>query len=81
VDKTTCADFWDAIPQYTKVYDEENKTFQNRPLHDWTSNYADEHRYAALVHPQFTNEYDTRTAESVATARRERVDNQSDMVG
>lgn len=57
VDKTKCAEFWDAIPQYTKVYDEENKTFKNKPLHDWTSNYADEHRYAALVHDRFTNEH------------------------
>lgn len=56
VDKAKCADWIDAIPQYTKVYDEENKTFKNRPLHDWTSNYADEHRYAALVHAQFTND-------------------------
>lgn len=55
-DKTKCADFWDAIPQYTKVYDEEHKTFRNKPLHDWTSNYADEHRYAALIHDQFSNE-------------------------
>lgn len=58
VDKTKGAEFWDAIPQYTKVYDEENKTFKNKPLHDWTSNYADEHRYAALVHELFTNEVD-----------------------
>lgn len=58
VDMTKCAEFWDAIPQYTKVYDEENKTFKNKPLHDWTSNYADEHRYAAIVHELFTNEAD-----------------------
>lgn len=56
IDQTKCAEFLDAIPQYTKAYDEKNKTFLSHPLHDWTSNYADEHRYAALVHQQFTNE-------------------------
>lgn len=56
IDATKCVEFLEAIPQYTKVYDEENKIFKNKPLHDWTSNFADEHRYAALVHDQFTNE-------------------------
>lgn len=78
VDKTKCAEFWDAIPQYTKVYDEENKTFKNKPLHDWTSNFADEHRYAAIVHEQFNNEHEQRTAATVAETRRERVDNRVD---
>lgn len=58
IDKTKCIDFLEAIPQYTKVYDEEHKTFKNNPLHDWTSNYADEHRYAALIHHLFSNERD-----------------------
>jgi hypothetical protein len=78
IDKTRCADFIDAIPQYTKVWDEDNKTFKNKPLHDWTSNYADEHRYAALVHAQFANESETRTAATVQQTRRERVDNRAD---
>lgn len=77
-DKTKCADWLDAIPQYTKVYDEENKTFKNKPLHDWTSNYADEHRYASLVHEQFNNEVEQRTIESVREIRRERTEARSD---
>ena len=56
VDKTRCAEWIDAIPQYTKIYDDDNKTFKDKPLHDWTSNFADEHRYASLVYPQFTND-------------------------
>jgi phage terminase large subunit len=56
VDKTHCSEFLDAIPQYTRIYDEENKIFKDKPLHDWTSDFADEHRYAALVYNQFTNE-------------------------
>lgn len=55
VDKTKCADWLEAIPQYTREYDEENKVFKNTPLHDWTSHYADEHRYAGLVYTQFSN--------------------------
>ncbi len=78
VDKTKCAEWIDAIPQYTKVYDDENKTFKNTPLHDWTSNYADEHRYAAIVHGQFGNEFESRTQATVQEARRERGENRLD---
>ena len=56
IDKTKCAEFLEAIPQYTREYDEKNKTFKNNPLHDWTSNFADEHRYASLVETKFINE-------------------------
>lgn len=56
VDKTKCADWLEAIPQYQREYDEEKKTFKDTPLHDWTSNFADEHRYAAIVHDQFDND-------------------------
>jgi len=78
IDKTHCADFWDAIPQYTKIWDDETKTFRNKPLHDWTSNYADEHRYAALVHPQFTNEYEANSAERIQENRYERTTMRAD---
>jgi len=55
VDKTKCADWLEAIPQYTRIYDEEHKIFKDAPLHDWTSDFADEHRYAALCYGEFTN--------------------------
>lgn len=69
VDKTKCADFLDAIPQYTREYDEENKIFKDKPLHDWTSHYADEHRYAALVYNQFINELNQQQLQRVGEAR------------
>ena len=69
VDKTKCADFLEAIPQYTREYDEDLKIFKDRPLHDWTSHYADEHRYAALVQEQFRNESSRREVERVSQAR------------
>lgn len=56
IDKTKCSDFIDAIPQYTHEWDEEKKIFKDTPLHDWTSHYADEHRYASLVYDRFDNE-------------------------
>jgi hypothetical protein len=69
VDKTHCAEWLEAIPQYTRVYDEENKIFKNVPLHDWTSHFADEHRYAALVYNQFQNNYMTQQNNRVYEAR------------
>ena len=55
-DKENC-DLWlKAIPQYTKDYDEENKKYRDTPRHDWTSHAADEHRYAATIEDQMTNE-------------------------
>ena len=56
VDKERCADWLRLIPQYTKEYDEDNKVFKNRPLHDWTSHGADEYRYAAVVIGKMTRE-------------------------
>lgn len=56
VDKTKCKDWLRAIPQYTKVYDEDLHIFKDKPLHDWTSHGADEYRYAALVCDQMTND-------------------------
>lgn len=49
IDKTKCADFLRLIPQYTKEWDEDNKCFKNKPLHDWTSHGADMWRYSAIV--------------------------------
>lgn len=56
VDKTKCKDWLRLIPQYTKEYDEDKKIYKDKPNHDWTSHGADEHRYAALVEDQMTNE-------------------------
>jgi hypothetical protein len=58
VDKINCKEFLRAIPQYTKEYDEVKKIFKDKPLHDWTSHWADEHRYAAIVELLMVNEDD-----------------------
>lgn len=49
VDAEKCKDWLRLIPQYTKEYDEDNKIFKDKPLHDWTSHGADMYRYAAIV--------------------------------
>lgn len=69
VDKSKCAEWLEAIPQYTREYDEENKIFKDKPLHDWTSHFADEHRYASLVYDKFRNETDRMEVLRVSQAR------------
>lgn len=71
VDEKNCEEFLEAIPQYQYEYDEEHKTFKKAPLHDWTSNFADEHRYAAIVNERFDNDQNDRIIE-VMNTRRER---------
>lgn len=44
--------FIDAISQYRKEWDEDKRVFKPRPLHDWTSHYADALRYLALSIPK-----------------------------
>lgn len=49
--------YWlDAVLQYKQQYDEDNKIFMDKPIHDWTSHPADVHRYAALVEDLMTND-------------------------
>lgn len=44
----TCKNFLKAIESYKRDYDIEKKVFKNRPLHDWSSHYADALRYLAV---------------------------------
>ena len=46
--KTKCQDGIEALKQYRKEYDEKNKCFKDRPLHDWTSHASDSFRYLAV---------------------------------
>lgn len=51
-----CREGMDALKQYQRQFDEDKKVFRDKPLHDWTSHYADGFRYACLswkeVRPQ-----------------------------
>jgi phage terminase large subunit len=46
---TKCYEGVEALKQYQREYDEDKRTFRDKPRHDWTSHYADSFRYAALV--------------------------------
>jgi phage terminase large subunit len=48
IDETKCAVGVEALRQYQREWDEEKKTFRQKPRHDWTSHYADGLRMAAL---------------------------------
>jgi hypothetical protein len=49
IDKDKCAFGIEALRQYRADYDEKRKVFSNKPLHDWTSDYADAMRYLAMA--------------------------------
>ena len=47
-DEKKCSILVEALRQYRKDYDEKNKVYKNRPLHDWSSHGSDAFRYLAL---------------------------------
>lgn len=51
-DKTNCAEGVKALRRYRTEYNEERKVFSNKPLHDWTSDFADAFRYLAITPPE-----------------------------
>ena len=44
-----CSEGIEALKQYQREYDEDKRTFRDKPRHDWTSHYSDAFRYACLV--------------------------------
>ena len=44
-----CADGIECLRQYQRLYDEDSKSFRDKPKHDWTSHGADAFRYLALT--------------------------------
>ena len=47
-DRLKCDRAIEALKQYRSGWDEKNKAFKIRPLHDWTSHAADAFRYLAV---------------------------------
>ena len=47
-DSAKCGKGVDALKAYRREYDEQRKTFHDRPVHDWASHAADAFRYLAL---------------------------------
>jgi phage terminase large subunit len=46
-----------ALKAYRREFDEKNNTFKDKPLHDWSSHYADGFRYFAINHRKATNTF------------------------
>ena len=46
--KTNCAAGLDALREYRREWDDENKTFRSKPLHNWASHLSDSFRYFAV---------------------------------
>jgi phage terminase large subunit len=51
-DKTKCKEGIEALRMYRREYDDKRQEFRPRPLHDWTSHYADAFRYFAVGHQE-----------------------------
>jgi len=47
-DAVKCKQGLDALRNYRKFWDEQSKSYRNRPLHDWSSHGADAFRYMAV---------------------------------
>ena len=56
VDAERCEQWLEAISQYQKEWVDSAGIFKEKPLHNWTSNAADEFRYAALVEGLMSDE-------------------------
>lgn len=48
-DETKCATLIDALTHYRKEWNDSMGMFKEKPLHDWTSHYADAMRYFAIT--------------------------------
>lgn len=58
-DKEKCKAGIEALRMYRRDYDEKRQEFRVRPLHDWTSHYADALRYYAVGHQEIATAYAT----------------------
>ena len=52
IDAEKCAKGITALKQYRREFNEKLKVFHGRPLHDWSSHFADAARYLALGQPK-----------------------------
>ena len=56
-DAEKCEDGIDALRQYHREWDENNKTWKGRPAHDWSSHPADAFRYFAVGYSPTANSW------------------------
>lgn len=51
-DQTLCAQGIEALAQYQREFNEDTKSFRDKPRHDWTSHAADAFRYLCLAYQE-----------------------------
>ena len=73
IDRVKCQRHIDCLASYTKKWDDKNKCFQNKPLHNWASHGGDVHRYAALVEIQFNNNLNKRFSKMAELSKRKSI--------
>ena len=66
-DENNCRDGIEALRQYQKEFNEDTKTFKDKPRHDWASHPADAFRMLALSWREFTKSK-KRQGESILVA-------------
>jgi len=52
IDKEKCSPLLKALENYRQEYDSKKKIYKPRPLHDWSSHFADAFRYLAVSLPK-----------------------------
>lgn len=52
IDEKKCVNLLKALENYRQEYDSKKKVYRPRPLHDWSSHYADSFRYLAVSLPK-----------------------------
>jgi len=72
IDEKKCETFLDAMGLYKEHYDEKTGRFTGVPDHDWTSHYADLHRYAGIIKLLMTNEMGRELEASKIQANRDK---------
>jgi len=52
INKGPCDRLLEAIPSYRRIYNETTQRYNDKPYHDWTSDYTDALRYLSIVFDQ-----------------------------
>lgn len=68
-DATKCERGLTCLRNYRKDFDDKNKVWRSRPLHDWSSNGADSFRYAAVGYQRISEEITIITPEWIEQAQ------------
>jgi phage terminase large subunit len=59
-DRERCFDGIEALKLYRREWDDDKRTFKDRPLHDWTSHAADAARYMGIAWREIAEKTETR---------------------